>query len=125
MAINSKTYLTRKMLNRIFKKELTQQEVEDLVFDGTLDKHFSYYKATETLLRELNVIPDTVRIIDFNKLAKSPCFVMRELQEIFNNCNKDTVLIVVQKYFYKKHNYFYKNEAMEEIVLEGGEEIAI
>ena len=124
MNLSTKTYLTRKNLNRIFKKELSDDEVEDLMFEGTIEKKFSYYLPSIKLLRELKMIPDTVRITDNNWIAKKSQFLLKDLMVIFN-CNKDTVHLIVDRYFYRRHNYYYKNEKMQEILMEGDEYVSV
>ena len=105
--LNTTSYLTKSLLNKIYKKELSNDELDDKVLSGELIKHFSYYKASELLLRKLKVIPDTVDIEQFSLLAKKASFVLREIQEIFGDCHKDTVKIIARKYFKKKHNLVY------------------
>ena len=117
--LNTTSYLTRSLLNRIYKKELTPDEIDDKILSGELIKHFSYYKASESLLRKLKVIPNTVDIEQFSLLAKKASFVLREIQEIFGDCHKDTVKIIARKYFFKKYNYYYKNEILIDLLNEG------
>ena len=125
--INSKSYLTRSLLNRIFKKDLTNDDIDDLLMSGTIEKHFSYYKASEGLLRDLKIIPKSVNIPDerFSELAKKQAFVLKEIQQMFDDCHKDTARIIARKYFYKKHNYYYKNEMLIDMLSEGIQEVEV
>ena len=123
--LNTTSYLTRSLLNNIFERELSADDIEKLILDGTLIKHFSYYKASEQLLRDLNVIPETVRITMFTYLAKKASFGLNEIQEIFDNCGRDTVRIIARKYFFKKYNYWYKNEILIHLLNEGKENVSI
>lgn len=122
--LNTKSYLTRTLLNRIFKKELSTEEIEDMVLSGKLIKRFSYYQPSENLLRDLDLIPDRCYIVNFNKLAKQTQFVLRELEDIFN-CSRDTANIIARKYFNKKHNYWYKNEILIDMITEGKEHVSV
>ena len=122
--ITGTTYMTRGLLNKIFEKTLSNDEVDDLVMSGKLIRKFSYYQATEKLLRELNVIPSVVVVADFASLAKRKNFVMQDLMEIFN-CNKDTVKVIIKKYFQRRYNYYYKNDLINQYILDGQEEYEI
>jgi len=122
--ITTKTYLTRSLLNRLYKKKLKTAEIEDLVISGELIKIFSYYQPSESLLRKLKVIPNSVGIVHFNVLAKKNSFVLKELMEIFD-CNVDTAKIIAKKYFIKKWNYHYKNDILIDILTEGKEVVEI
>jgi len=121
--LNTTTYLTRSLLNKIFGKKLSSDEIDEYILSGKLNKKFSYYQASETLLRELGLIPNSVKIAEhlFGKLAKHNAFVLFEIAEIFGNCNKDTVKLIANRYFYKKYNYYYKNDLMVEYLIEGKE----
>ena len=123
--LNTTSYLTRSLLNNIFERELSADDIEKLILDGTLIKHFSYYKASEQLLRDLKVIPETVKITMFTYLAKKASFGLNEIQEIFDNCGRDTVRIIARKYFFKKYNYWYKNEILIHLLNEGKENVSI
>ena len=125
--LSSKTYLTRSQLNKIFDKKLELDEIDELVFSGKLIKRFSYYQPSESLLRELEVIPDSVKVEQkfFGKLAKHDAFVLKEIQKMFSDCNKDTVKLIAELYFKKKYNYYYKNEKLIELLSEGKEEFEI
>lgn len=125
--LNTKMYLTKSLLNKIFEKELTNDEINDLVLSGKIIKRFSYYQPSEELLREFQIIPDVVYIKEdsYSRLAKHNAFILREIQEIFSGCNKDTARIIAEKYFYKKHNYYYKRDLLEESLAEGKEELKI
>jgi len=125
--LSSKTYLTRTLLNKIFDRELTTEEIDDMILSGTLIKKFSYYQPSEALLRELDIIPNSVKIqeIYFGTLAKKSAFVLKEIAEIFGDCNSDTARLIACKYFYKKHNYFYKNDLLNELLLEGCTEVGV
>ena len=123
--LNTTSYLTRSLLNNIFERELSADDIEKLILDGTLIKHFSYYKASEQLLRDLGVIPETVKITMFTYLAKKASFGLNEIQEIFDNCGRDTVRIIARKYFFKKYNYWYKNEILIHLLNEGKENVSI
>ena len=76
-------------------------------------------------MRELSVIPNKVDITDFGYLAKKMSFVLREIQDIFDDCNKDTAQIIARKYFTKKYNYYYKTETLNDLLAEGQEYVSI
>ena len=99
--ITGTTYLTRSLLNKIFNKNLSTDDIDNLILSGKLAKHFSYYKPTEMLLRELEIIPDTVKIDlnYYNMIAKRNAFTLKELQPVFSNCNRDTLKIIAAKVF--------------------------
>ncbi len=124
--LNSKSYLTRSMLNKIFKKKLTNSELEDLIWNGTIIKRFSYYQPSEKLLRDMKIIKSVVTLSDnsFAALAKSPKFVLREIKELFDT-NQDTAKLISKKYFTKKYNYFYKNDLLIDLLSEGIQELEI
>lgn len=125
--LNSKTYLARKHLNKIFEKELTDDEISELIFSGKIIKHFSYYKLTETTLRNMGIIPDSVKIEEnqFGRIAKTNAFVLKEIQEIFGDCNRDTAKLIAEKYFFRKYNYYYKKDYLNELLMEGKEVLEI
>ena len=122
--LNTKSYLTRSLLNRIYKKRLTNKEIEDLILSGEIIKQYSYYKPSVNLLIKLNAIPKKVEIKEFNRLCKQSAFVLKDIQLIFG-CNKDTSIILSEKYFYKKHNYWYKNDVLNDLLTDGEEEIDV
>lgn len=119
--LTSKSYLTKGLLNKIFKKDLSPDEVDDLVLSGKLIKKFSYYQPSEELLRDLGIIPDVVTIPEenFSDLAKGNAFLLKEIAEIFGYVHVDVARIIARKYFYKKHNYWYKNEVLSEKLIDG------
>jgi hypothetical protein len=119
--LRSTSYLTRGQLNKIFKKKLKQDEIDEFLFSGKLIKRYSYYQPTEELLRELGVIPSSVKIDKnfFNKLAKETQFVLRDIALMFGGVGVDTAKIIAEKYFYRKYNYFYKKDEFNELILEG------
>ena len=125
--LTSKTYLTKRHLCKIFKKDLTQDEIDGLLFSGKIQRHFSYYKATIPLLRELDIIPDKVAIGQehFSKIAKRNGFSLWEIAEMFGGLHQDVALLVTEKYFYKKYNYWYKNDLLNEMLMDGEEEFGI
>ncbi len=125
--ITGKTYLTRSLINKIFNKELTADEIDDLVIKGKLVRRFSYYQASDELLRELGIVADSVAVNEqqFGKLAKHNAFTLKEIQEMFGDCNKDTARAITDKYFYKKYNYWYKNDYLISLLTDGEEEFAI
>lgn len=125
--LTSKSYLTKSLLNKIFKKDLSPDEVDDLVLSGKLIKKFSYYQPSEELLRELGIIPDSITIPEenFSNLAKNNAFVLKEIAEIFGNVHVDVAKVVARKYFYKKHNYWYKNDELAEKLTDGEMNYAI
>ena len=127
ISIGSTSYLTRSLLCRILRKELSDDDINDLILSGKVEKKFSYYTPTESLLRELKIIPSIVRVSEqhFGMLAKKQSFVLKELQEIFGDCGKDTVKIIARKYFFKKYNYYYKKDNIQEALAEGKEEFEI
>jgi len=125
IGLSTKSYLTRNLLNKIFKKKMTLDEIDSLLMSGKIIKRFSYYQPSEALLRDLKIIPNTVRIEKYNHLAKHASFVLSEIREIFSNCHVDTARLIAAKYFYKKYNYYYKNEALIELLSEGGEYVSI
>jgi hypothetical protein len=122
--LNSKSYLTKSLLNKVYQKKLTNDEIEELVLTGELIKQFSYYQPGESLLRKLDLIPDTVKITNFSWLAKKNAFLLKDIMDIFN-CNKDTARIIIKKYFRKRYNYFYKNDAIINILNEGRENVSV
>ena len=124
--INTTTYLSRSQLSRLLNKNLSNDEIDDLIFSGDVTKNFSYYKATEKLLRKLKIIPNTVTVTDnnFGALAKQQSFTLKTIQDIFS-CDKDTARIVARKYFIRKYNYFYKNDVLCELLNEGKQEYSI
>ena len=124
MQITSTTYLTRTLLNKVFEKELTTDEIDDLVLDGTILKHFAYYKPSEKLLRKLKVIPSTVKIERFNELAKKSSFVLKDIMYLFD-ANIDTAKLIARKYFERRYNYYYKNDVLIHILSEGEEYVRI
>ena len=134
--LSTKSYLTRSLLNKIFNKILSNNEVDELILSGLVTKKFSYYTPTETLLRQLKVIPFYVIVPEheYGRLAKKSSFVLKELQEIFQvkdkenfttPCNKDTVKLVVEHYFYRKYNYYYKNDILNDKLLDGEERFEV
>lgn len=73
-------------------------------------------------------MPESVKLTDKNAyitLCKKAAFVRKELQELFDSCSCDTIKLITEKYFYKKHNFFYKNEVLQELLNEGREEFEI
>ena len=124
--LNSKSYLTRSMLNKIFKKKLTNSELENLIWNGTIIKRFSYYQPSEKLLRKMDLIKSKIEISDnsFAFLAKRPKFVLREIKELFG-VNQDEAVIISKKYFIKKYNYWYKNDILIDLLNDGVQEIEI
>ncbi|MDX1373050.1 MAG: hypothetical protein R3321_11300 [Nitrososphaeraceae archaeon] len=125
--LTSNTYLTRNLLNKVFNKKLSLNEIDEMVLNGKLLKHYSYYKPSEELLRELKIIPNKVKISDvfFGRIAKTNAFVLKEIQMIFNDCSLDTAKILARKYFYKKHNYWYKNDLLIELLTDGIQEYEV
>lgn len=124
--ISSSTYLTRSLLNKIFKKKLSNDDINELILSGKIAKHFSYYKPTESLLRQLGAIPNSITMSEhcFNEVAKRKIFVLKEIADLFN-VNIDTAKKISEKYFYKKHNYWYKNDNLINHLNEGIEELRI
>lgn len=124
--LSTTTYLSRNQVDAMYGKLLTNEELAEKVFSGELIKKFSYYLPSEKLLRALKIIPNTVKVNTglFGKLAKNMSFTRKEIQEIFD-CSCDTVKLICEKYFYKKYNYFYKTEMMQELLAEGKEEYEI
>lgn len=120
-------YLSRSLLHELYGKELSNEEVAELIFSGQIVKKFSYYLPSESLLRKLKIIPSVVVIRPeyYNKIAKKMSFTRKEIQEIFGDVNDDTAKLITEKYFYKKYNYFYKNEVLAELLAEGREEFEI
>jgi hypothetical protein len=122
--LKSTTYLSKTQVKKFFK--LTDEQVDDYLYDGKLEKHFSYYHVSEELLRELGVIPSVVVVQPgmFGKLAKQKSFVLREIIDIFD-CNRDTAKIFAEKYMYKKYNYYYKTDVLNSLLMEGAEDYEI
>ena len=118
--ITSTSYLTRSMLNKLYRKKLTNDELEDLIFSGEIIKKFSYYQASEGLLRKWKIIPPTVGIQKayYGFIAKKNAFTMQQLMEVFD-CNKDTIKLIINKFFQRRNNFFYKNELLSESLLDG------
>ena len=123
--LHSNTYLTRSMLYRLYKKKLTSQEIEDKVFSGELIKYQAYYKPSPGLLYKLGLIPKEMKIEDFNRLAKQTAFVLKDIANIFGNCHQDACKIIADKYFIKKHNYWYKGEILIDLLSEGEEYVEL
>ena len=92
-----------------------------------LIRKFSYYQPTEILLRELGIISSFVKVIDtagMIELSKKQSFVMQDLMRLFN-CNKDTVKQIINKYFKRKYNYYYKTDLLNDNLTEGIDEFEI
>lgn len=119
--ITTKDYLTRSILNKIFMKELSIDDIDNLILGGSLKRHHSYYKITEQFLRNQNVIPERVTISDesFNRLAKKSFFTLTEIGNIFDAKTKDITKIIADRYFQKRSNYWYKTEELSELLSEG------
>lgn len=125
--LNTKTYLTRSLLDKIFNKTLSNDEVDELVLSGQLVKKYSYYQPTVELLRELGILPERIKVVSllYSKLAKNQSFVLKDIKEIFGGCHIDVARLLAERYFYRKYNYFYKNDLMNEKLSEGCEEFEI
>jgi hypothetical protein len=124
--ITGKSYLTRTLLNKIFKKELSNDEIDDLIVSGQIIKKFSYFQPSEMLLRKIGVIPNKVSIQQehFGFIAKKNAFTMQQLMDIFD-CNKDTIKILIDKLFQRRNNYYYKNDRLNDALLEGETEFKV
>jgi len=123
IGIDSTTYLTRDLVNQVFGKIITKEEVDKLVLSGKLRRKYSYHLPSDSLLRELGVIPREVVVEPtlFGELAKKNGFSRIRIAEFFGKTNKDTTKAIVDKYFRKRHNYYYKNELLAELLTDGTE----
>lgn len=125
--LNSNSYLTKGLLKKLFGPDINNNKINELILNGDIIRHFSYYKPTEQLLRKLKIIPSTV-IIDNNyygDLAKHNAFTLRKISEIFSHSHIDTTKVIAKKYFYRKYNYYYKNDLLNNLLSEGHEELEI
>lgn len=118
--ISTTSYMTRTLLQEFYKEKLTTEMLAKEVSHGYLIRKFSYYVPTMKLLRKLNLIPDEVKITDFGQLAKENFFSRKKIQVIFE-CDDDVAKIIIAKYFDKKHNSYYKNDLLMDIISDGEE----
>ncbi|GAG87357.1 unnamed protein product [marine sediment metagenome] len=110
--LSTSSYFSKSDIVKLF--ELKEKGISDVglfVFDmiqeGKLIKHFSYYKPTVKLLKEIGAIPKAVPIKDFDYLAKANEFGLKNIMEIFD-CNKDVAKIITAKYFRYAHPFYKK-----------------
>ena len=94
------------------------------VADGSLIRHFSYFKPTVKFLKELAIIPKKIQIRDFDRLAKDTAFTQTDVMEIFE-CNRDVARLILEKYFIHRYNYYYRRSELLEILENGKEELKI
>ena len=124
IGITTTSYLTKSLLQEILQKKLNNKEIAKMIIEGDLIKHHSYYKPTKQLLRSLQVIPDEIGIADFSKLAKEPSFTQSDIMEIFN-CNRDIANIILDKYFTRRWNLYYRGNKLLEMLEDGKEVLKI
>jgi len=121
--LTTKSYLTKSLLNTICNKELTNEEINTMILSGKLEKRASYYQPTFTFLKELGIIPKKVEIADYPTLAKSANFTLHQIREVFGDCHMDVAKQLARKYFVRKYNYYYKNDILNELLMEGKSEL--
>jgi hypothetical protein len=123
--LTTKSYLTRSLINKLFKKKLSNDELDNLVLKGSLIRKYSYYQPSESLLRDLDIIPHSAKITGFGDLAKGNAFTLKRIQEMFGDCHQDAAKLIASKFFFKKWNYFYKKDNLVELLNEGVDEVTI
>ena len=122
--ITTKTYLTKKLLKKIFNQKITEDFLIDLMEKGDLEKHFNFYIPTAQLLKRLNIIPDEIKIRDFSKLAKDSHFSQHDIMEIFD-CNRDVVRLITERYFRYVRPYYKRNNLLNACLEEGVETLGL
>lgn len=116
--LTTKTYLTKKLLKKIFKQKVTEDFLIDMMENEELEKHFNYYIPTVKLLRRLNIIPEEIKIKDFSRLAKDASFSQHDIMEIFD-CNRDIARLIVERYFRYVRPYYKRNDLLNACLEEG------
>ena len=116
MEIKNKNFISETMTG----KEVTLAfgiKPNNLIEEGYLKKYYQYYKPTEKLMQLL--MPETIEIIDIQRLNGYNLFYIKNIQEIFN-CDRTIAKIILEKYFDKTNfGYYKRSERLDELLAEG------
>lgn len=118
--------LSKKELVRLLK--LPQKEISEYIYhlllNGCIERYNSYFKMTPKLLLEIGIVNRSLTAKDFNRLAISPRFLLKDIQQIMD-CNRDEAKIFADKYMLNDRGWLKKSDRMTEMLEDGITEFSL